>query len=100
MQSGIPKVNRHNLFGYVDEHFGLAAERTGPADETNLTALKLSGDGCAVFAGGKTLPILRPIAFIMQLAGVEHGLRVLAGDNNLPGCRGEFERWHRHLTIF
>src|ERR1035441_3303086 len=85
-QSGIPVINRHNLFCAVQEDFGPAAERVGAADQTHLIAVKNGGDGRAVFADVKMLLVPRPIAFIKQCGGVEHGLGILAGNDDFPGA--------------
>src|ERR1017187_563860 len=85
-QSGIPVINRHDLFCAVQEDFGPTPERIGAADQTHLVAVKNSGGGGAVFAGEKILLVPRPIAFIKQSGGVEHGLGILAGNDDSPGA--------------
>src|ERR1017187_1651032 len=85
-QSGIPVINRHDLFCAVQEDFGPATERVGAADQTHLIAVKNGGDGRAVFADVKILLVPRPIAFIKQCGGVEHGLGILAGNDDFPGA--------------
>src|ERR1017187_9701227 len=85
-QNGIPVINRHDLFCAIQEDFGPAAERVGAAHQTHLIAVKNSGDGGAVLAGEKILLVPRPIAFIKQCGGVEHGLGILAGNDDFPGA--------------